>query len=83
MAVIVCEPTRASAAGKPMNRFMGPKVIRSMESMNRPARKIATSGAWKDENTFEFMLRYYETPHHDTVTCRFEGDGGAGGGWKC
>jgi hypothetical protein len=20
------------------------------------------------------VLRYYETPHHDTVTCRFEGD---------
>jgi hypothetical protein len=19
------------------------------------------------------MLRYYETPHHDTVTCRFDG----------
>lgn len=35
--------------------------------------KIATGGAWKDENTFEMMLRYYETPHHDTVTCRFDG----------
>jgi hypothetical protein len=20
------------------------------------------------------MLRYYETPHHDTVTCRFDAD---------
>jgi hypothetical protein len=20
------------------------------------------------------MLRYYETPHHDTVTCRFDRD---------
>src|SRR5262249_2997197 len=36
--------------------------------------KIATSGAWKDENTFELMLRYYETPHHDTLTCGFDGD---------
>ena len=36
--------------------------------------KIATSGAWKDDNTFEFLLRYYETPHHDTVTCRFDGN---------
>jgi hypothetical protein len=34
--------------------------------------KIATSGAWKDANTFEFMMRYYETPHHDLVTCRFD-----------
>jgi len=36
--------------------------------------KIATSGAWKDDNTFELMLRYYETPHHDTLTCRFDAD---------
>jgi len=36
--------------------------------------KIATSGAWTDANTFEFMMRFYETPHHDTVTCRFDGD---------
>ena len=36
--------------------------------------KVAASGAWKDENTFEMLWRYYETPHHDTVTCRFDGD---------
>jgi len=34
--------------------------------------KVAARGAWKDPNTFELMLRYYETPHHDTVTCRFD-----------
>ena len=34
--------------------------------------KVAASGTWKDENTFEMMLRYYETPHHDLVTCRFD-----------
>jgi hypothetical protein len=37
--------------------------------------KVAVSGAWKDENNFEMIWRYYETPHHDTVTCRFAGDG--------
>ena len=36
--------------------------------------KVAASGAWTDENTFELLLRYYETPHHDTVTCRFDGE---------
>jgi CubicO group peptidase (beta-lactamase class C family) len=36
--------------------------------------KVAASAAWKDENTFEMVWRYYETPHHDTVTCRFDGD---------
>jgi CubicO group peptidase (beta-lactamase class C family) len=34
--------------------------------------KLAASGTWKAANTFEMMLRYYETPHHDTVTCRFD-----------
>ena len=36
--------------------------------------KLVASGTWKDDNTFEMMWRYYETPHHDTVTCRFNGD---------
>ena len=35
---------------------------------------IAAAGAWADENTFVMHWRYYETPHHDTVTCRFDGD---------
>jgi CubicO group peptidase (beta-lactamase class C family) len=34
--------------------------------------KLAASGTWKDANTFEMLLRYYETPHHDTVTCHFD-----------
>ncbi|MBI3875212.1 MAG: serine hydrolase [Verrucomicrobia bacterium] len=36
--------------------------------------KLAASGVWKDENTFEMMWRYYETPHHDIVTCHFDRD---------
>jgi len=36
--------------------------------------KIAASAGWKDENTFEMIWRYYETPHHDTVTCHFQGN---------
>jgi len=35
---------------------------------------VAASGIWKDANTFEMLWRYFETPHHDTVTCRFDGD---------
>jgi CubicO group peptidase (beta-lactamase class C family) len=34
--------------------------------------RVAASGGWVDPNTFQAMLRYYETPHHDTVTCRFD-----------
>jgi hypothetical protein len=36
--------------------------------------KIAASAAWPEATTLEIMLRYYETPHHDSVTCRFTGD---------
>lgn len=36
--------------------------------------KIAASGAWKDADTFEMVWRYYETPHHHTVNCRFDND---------
>ncbi len=34
--------------------------------------KVAASAAWKNDTTFEITLRYYETPHHDMVTCRFD-----------
>jgi len=39
-----------------------------------PVSKVSASGTWKDETTFEMTWRYYETPHHDTVTCRFDGN---------
>jgi len=34
--------------------------------------KVAACGAWTDPDTFQAILRYYETPHHDSITCRFE-----------
>jgi len=36
--------------------------------------KVAASGAWRDDNTFQMLWRFYETPHSENVTCRFEGD---------
>jgi CubicO group peptidase (beta-lactamase class C family) len=36
--------------------------------------KVAASGAWIDENTFEMIWRFIETAHYETVTCKFEGD---------
>lgn len=36
--------------------------------------KIAASAAWADDSTLVMTWRYYETPHSDTVTCRFDGD---------
>jgi CubicO group peptidase (beta-lactamase class C family) len=36
--------------------------------------KVAASGAWRDKNTFAMIWHFYETPHSETVTCRFDGD---------
>jgi CubicO group peptidase (beta-lactamase class C family) len=36
--------------------------------------KVAASGAWTSDRTFEMTWRFIETPHHDTVTCQFDGD---------
>jgi CubicO group peptidase (beta-lactamase class C family) len=36
--------------------------------------KVASSGTWKDDQTFEMTWRFIETPHHDTVTCHFDSD---------
>ena len=36
--------------------------------------KVAAAGAWRDDQTFQMIWRFYETPHADTVTCHFEGD---------
>ena len=36
--------------------------------------KIAGSAGWEDDNTLVMTWRYYETPHSDRVTCKFEGD---------
>lgn len=37
-----------------------------------PASEIAGSYHWKDEKTLELMLRYIESPHTETFTCRFD-----------
>jgi CubicO group peptidase (beta-lactamase class C family) len=39
-----------------------------------PESKIAAGAAWKDDQTLEMMWHFYETPHHDVVTCHFDGD---------
>lgn len=39
----------------------------------RPVR-VAAAAAWPTEDRLEMQWRYCETPHHDTVTCLFEGE---------
>lgn len=36
--------------------------------------RLACRAAWKSDNELELHLRYYETPHSDTITCRFDRD---------
>ncbi|WP_428656928.1 serine hydrolase domain-containing protein [Runella sp.] len=50
------------------NLVVSPKIKRERIS------KIAASGSWREPNTFEITMRYYETPHRDFITCKFEGD---------
>ncbi len=51
-----------------------PRLISGGAPKPGTSAKVAAGGAWKDANTLELLLRYYETPHHDTLTCRFEGE---------
>ncbi|GAB2781165.1 hypothetical protein GCM10027275_25950 [Rhabdobacter roseus] len=41
---------------------------------NIPSAPVAASATWHDESTLVMRWQYIESPHHDTVTCRFEGD---------
>ena len=49
-----------------------PRLISGGAPKRGTPAKVAACGRWQDANTFEIVLRYYETPHHDTVTCRFD-----------
>jgi CubicO group peptidase (beta-lactamase class C family) len=37
-----------------------------------PPPKVAGCYGWKDSNTLELVLRYIESPHKETITCRFD-----------
>jgi CubicO group peptidase (beta-lactamase class C family) len=37
-----------------------------------PPSKVAGCYSWKDKNTLELVLRYLESPHRETITCRFD-----------
>lgn len=36
--------------------------------------KVAASAIWKTENTLELRWQFFETPHHNTVVCQFDGN---------
>ncbi|MDQ1090345.1 serine hydrolase [Siphonobacter sp. SORGH_AS_1065] len=49
------------------------KLTRSTLPKELPTR-LATSGAWSDEQTFLITLRYIESAHYDTLRVHIEGD---------
>jgi hypothetical protein len=51
-----------------------PRIISGGAPPAGTRHKVAAAGVWKDDQTWEMTWRYYETPHHDTVTCHFDGD---------
>ncbi len=65
------ETWRRGATGLPNTP---PRIISGGGPKAGTLHPVAVSGTWKDEATFELLLRYIETPHHDSVTCLFEGD---------
>lgn len=54
----------------------GPYLVAGAKAnrVGLPPFRIAGSYSWKDEKTLEFILRYIESPHHEIITCTFDGD---------
>lgn len=50
-----------------------PRIIAGGAPKPGTLQKVAGHAEWKDDKTLELTLRYYETPHHDTITCKFDG----------
>jgi len=52
----------------------GPSLVGRAKAhfVGLPPTQVAGSYRWKDQNTLELTLRYIESPHTETFTCRFE-----------
>ncbi len=50
-----------------------PRIIGGGTPKQGTKHKVASRTVWKDDKTLEFIVRYYETPHHDTITCKIDG----------
>ena len=51
-----------------------PRLISGGKPKEPTISKIAAHATWVDAATLQMTWRYTETPHHDRVTCRFDGD---------
>jgi hypothetical protein len=54
--------------------LLGPNLLLLAKAhfVGLPPARIAGSFGWKDENTLEMVLRYIESPHSETITCKFD-----------
>jgi hypothetical protein len=54
--------------------MIGPNLLLHAKAhfVGLPASKIAGSFGWKDGETLELVLRYVESPHCETITCKFD-----------
>jgi hypothetical protein len=50
-----------------------PRLISGGAPQSQPSSLVAAAATWLDDRTLVLTWRYIETPHHDTVTCVFEG----------
>ncbi|HEY1170282.1 MAG TPA: serine hydrolase [Verrucomicrobiae bacterium] len=50
-----------------------PRIIRGGAPKPGTEHRVLVGCVWKDDKTLEFIVRYYETPHHETITCKFDG----------
>lgn len=60
-----------SAAPAP---FGTPRIIAGGAPDPGTPYRIAARAAWRNDHELELTWRYFETPHSDLITCRFEGD---------
>lgn len=61
-------PVEAAIPGTP------PRLISGGKPKTTPRSLIAAAAAWIEVDTLQLTLRYLKTPHHDTLTLKFEGD---------
>jgi CubicO group peptidase (beta-lactamase class C family) len=54
----------------------GPNLLLSAKAhhVGLPADIVTGSFGWKDNNTLELVLRYIESPHTETIDCKFDKD---------
>jgi CubicO group peptidase (beta-lactamase class C family) len=54
----------------------GPNLLLQAKAhfVGLPPARVAGSYAWKDEHTMQIVLRFIESPHTETINCRFDKD---------